>query len=112
MAATTISRSKRFAVRRNACVQTQCGNLWRALLVEVSLDGCRVGAVSGPELKIGDSVAMAIDGLAPLAARVGCVVNGSVGLRFVRPLHCRDLDSIITHCRRPEPDAAERQFAG
>lgn len=102
MSVTAIRRSKRFAVRRGACIQTQSGNVLRGLLVEISLDGCRLGGLTGPDGDIGENVALAIDGVAPLAAQVGCVVNGSVGLRFSRPLHLEDLNAIIAHCRHAQ----------
>lgn len=104
----TIRAHKRFAV----CRKVRLGKVKRrgidGLLIELSLDGCRISHGGSPDsFALEDLVVLRIDGVAPIEARVRWSREGTVGLLFARPLHNAGLEDLIRLCRTPtEPVAA------
>lgn len=94
-----IRKHKRFAVRRKASLCPAKGKLREGLLVELSLEGCRVGVPSAEEFREGEQVKVRITGFDDLAGEIRWVREGLAGLRFLHPLHTFELDSLIQLCR-------------
>lgn len=97
MSVLVIRAHKRFAVCRKARLEGEDGRAADALLIELSLDGCRVS--SSRRAQVGDLLRLTPSGAEPLEARVRWAGEGTLGLRFVQPLHIAGLDALIRLCR-------------
>lgn len=106
----TIRKHRRFAVRHGALLERSGGGRAEAsgLLVEISLDGCRITSGTAQGFAIGDPVRVRVDGFDAISGQVRWSDNGCVGLRFDRPLHLAMLETMILACRT---DAAARACA-
>ena len=93
-----IRKHKRFAVRRMVALATDAG-LRRGLLVEVSLEGCRIGNVDSDGLAVGQLVDLRIHGFGTLSAEVRWTQPGLAGLHLVQALHIPELNELIRLCR-------------
>ncbi len=98
-----IRKNKRFAVRRMVALSAG-ENLRRGLLVEVSLEGCRIGNVDTEGLAIGDPLDLRIHGFGTLKAEVRWTQPGVAGLHFVQVLHIPELNELIRLCRAAPDD--------
>ncbi|MEO6717910.1 MAG: PilZ domain-containing protein, partial [Novosphingobium sp.] len=98
-----IRKHQRFAVRQAVRLQWDRGRPSPGLLVEVSLDGCRLSIPGSGALATGQAVTLAIDEVTARGAQVRWADNGLVGLRFDQPLHNAELDELLTRCR-PQAD--------
>jgi len=98
----TIRKHKRFAVRRKASLRCADAPSKTALLIELSLDGCRLGLTGNWTYSIGDFVTLSVTGFESRQAQVRWSGQGYVGLRFANPLHVAELDALVRACR-PEP---------
>jgi hypothetical protein len=108
-----IRAHKRFAVCRPARLRKPGRRFADGLLIELSLDGCRLGNVAAAAgFALGDAVVLRIDGAAPLEARVRWLGEGTIGLRFDRPLHVAALDALIRLCRGEQDAPSSRQAYG
>jgi hypothetical protein len=108
-----IRAHKRFAVCRKARLRKPGRRFADGLLIELSLDGCRVsnvGATAGFALE--DEVIIRIDGATAITARVRWLSETTIGLRFVRPLHVAALDALIRLCRSERDAAAPLRVYG
>jgi hypothetical protein len=102
-----IRAHKRFAVCRKASLRKQGRRGVDGLLIELSLDGCRVSNVSTKAgFALDEHVVVRVPGTGPIEARIRWLREGTVGLRFVRPLHIPALDELIRLCRAA-PETAE-----
>jgi hypothetical protein len=95
----TIRKHQRFAVRRMARVCAQGSKWLGGLVVELSLDGCRVGNLKSEGMVIGQQIKLRIEGFGELAAQVRWAEPGLAGLRFARALHMAELDGLLRLCR-------------
>jgi PilZ domain len=95
----SIRKHQRFAVRRKASLCPAKGKRRDGLLVELSLEGCRVGITSAEQFAPGEPVKVRIDGYGDLAGEVRWAQAGLAGLRFLRPLHIAELGGLIQLCR-------------
>ena len=78
-------------------------DLRRGLLVEVSLEGCRIGNIDSQGLAIGDHIDLRIHGFGTLKGEVRWTQPGLVGLHLVQALHIPELNELIRLCRtRPD----------
>lgn len=102
----TIRKHRRFAVRHGAHLEVTVGSRDPAvgLLVELSLEGCRIAGSAGHGFAVGDTVRVRVDGFEAIPGQVRWADHGCVGLRFDRPLHTPVLESMIIACRA-EPSA-------
>ncbi len=104
----TIRTHKRFAV----CRKVRLGKYRRrgidGLLIELSLDGCRISHSALPEnFALEDTLVLRLEGTDPIPARVRWSREGTVGLIFAQPLHNTALESLVRLCRGvTEPVAA------
>ena len=99
MSVLIIKEHSRFAVCRKANVRLAEGPAADALLVELSLDGCRLGNVPESVVAPGKHMSVEVDGAPPLSGTVRWRVDGSLGLKFAKPLHRLELDRLIRLCR-------------
>ena len=95
----TIRKHKRFAVCRKASLCKAKGKRRDGLLVELSLEGCRLGVTRAEDFSEGELVKVSIPGFEALAGEVRWARDGLAGLRFVNPLHIWQLDNLIQLCR-------------
>lgn len=104
MSALVIKEHSRFAVRREANIrpikgeQSQDGST-NALLVELSLGGCRLGNIPEGALSTGAAVSVDVHGAKPISGTVQRRIAGSLSVKFARPLHTFELTSLISLCR-------------
>ena len=100
----TIGKHKRFAMRQAARLICAGNRPCAGLLVEVSLDGCRLALADSDSFSVEQSITVEISHFAKLRAQVRWSGNGFVGLRFDHPLHTAELDELLQTCR-PEQDS-------
>lgn len=100
MSILTIRAHKRFAVCRTASLRKPDKRSdQQALLIELSLLGCRVSNLDPRAFALEQEVSLRVDGAQPLDARVRWLGDGTVGLRFLRPLRSAALDQLVRLCR-------------
>lgn len=101
----TIRKHQRFAVRHDVSLGSAAQRPRRCLMVEVSLDGCRLAAPGSENFVTGQPVVLEIEGFGRMKAQVRWTRDQLVGLKFDAPLHHAELDDLIQTCRA---DAAEQ----
>lgn len=107
MSVLVIRAHKRFAVCRKVRLHPENGRELDGLLIELSLDGCRISRVPGPgRLAPGDAITVRIAGGEPIGARIRWLRDDAIGLRFDRPLHTGCLEALIRRCRGDEAATA------
>jgi len=99
LAVLTIRAHRRFAVCRKARVEPTAGKARSGLLIELSLEGCRVSDLGENDYAMGDVVRIAPQGGEPFEGQVRWQQGGTVGLKLVRPFHISDLQTLIRTCR-------------
>jgi hypothetical protein len=95
----TIRKHKRFAVRRKANLVSPGNRPKPGLLVEVSLEGCRMGIAGCADFAVGQQVKVRIAGFGDFRAEVRWAGQGFVGMHFVQALHHAELNELIRACR-------------
>ncbi len=95
----TIRKHKRFAVRRKANLVCTGSKTKPGLLVEVSLEGCRMGITGSSDYAVGQQLKIRIAGFDDLRTEVRWAGDGFVGMRFVQALHHAELNDLIQACR-------------
>lgn len=96
MSVFTIRAHKRFAV----CRKIKLNKNVNGLLIELSLDGCRISLVDAAScFEVDETVTLRVTGTGPIEARVRWLRDGAMGLRFARPLHNAPLEALIRLCR-------------
>lgn len=106
MSVITIRAHKRFGVCRGAQVRIafpthddRDDTIHQGLLIELSLDGCRVSGLSSEDVPEDAIVTIAPEGADPFEARVRWSNCNSLGFRLERPFHIPELDRMIRTCR-------------
>lgn len=107
----TIRAHKRFAVCRKARLGKVGGRTEEGLLIELSLDGCRISNVPCATFALDQAVTLCIEGAQPVEARIRWLGEGTAGLRFARPLHNAALDGLIRLCRGQAGETPLRLYA-
>ena len=97
--------SRRFAVRSKARLKSGRRRAVSGLLIELSLDGCRISNVDNARFAVGETARIELDGFEPLDGLVRWSQDGLVGLRFARSLSAAALQSLLHSCR-PQAAAA------
>ena len=96
----TIRAHKRYAVCSKVRVRKEGKRGIDGLLIELSLDGCRISNVGkAGGFALGDPLTVRVEGTAPIEGRVRWANESTVGLRFDRPLHIAGLQDLIQLCR-------------
>lgn len=99
MSILVIRTQKRYAVRRSARLRNAGVRAQDGLLIEISLEGCRISNIDDRAFSVGQVATVGIDGFGDLEAHVRWAHDGFVGLRFLSPLHMPALDRLIGSCR-------------
>lgn len=107
----TIRAHKRFAVCQKARLRKPGKRAEEGLLIELSLDGCRISNLASETFALDQTVTLRIEGAQPVEARIRWLGDGTAGLRFLRPLHNAALDGLIRLCRGQAGDAPLRLYA-
>jgi hypothetical protein len=95
----TIRKHQRFAVRREAGLLAK-GRVPRSgLLVELSLEGCRMSINGAAKYAIGQALKIEVQGYGKLSTQVRWVDTGVLGMKFDQPLHVADLNMLLQACR-------------
>lgn len=94
-----IRAHKRFGVCRKAHIERENGDMIEALLIELSLEGCRVGNLAGAEFADGERLTITVPGAEAFAGQVRWQGRGAVGLRLETAFHIAELDHLIRYCR-------------
>lgn len=97
--------TRRFAVRSSAKLKPGRGRAIAGLLIELSIDGCRISNVDHARFAVGDVARIEVDGFEPMDGLVRWSQDGLVGLRFARALSAGMLQTLLTSCR-PQAFAA------
>jgi hypothetical protein len=107
-----IRAHKRFAVCRQAKLRKRGRGFADGLLIELSLDGCRIGGVDAAAgFALDDTVVLRVAGAAPLEARIRWLNDTTIGLRFIQPLHVAALEALIRLCRgEQDPTVPQRAY--
>lgn len=104
MSAFTIPRHKRFAVRQSVRLRAGPGEILSGLLIEVSLEGCRINAGSGGGLGVDQVVTVEVAGFGDIRGLVRSASGHSIAVRFAQPISSAELQELIwSPCEEPEP---------
>jgi hypothetical protein len=97
----TCSKQARHAVRMQVSVEGDgCGSAV-GMMIELSMQGCRISRIDAATIKPGTQVSVTIEGYGAVPAEVLRAHDGLVGLRFVRPLTRSGLIQILESDREP-----------
>lgn len=99
MTVLVIREHSRFAVCNKASVRCDGRSGFDALVVELSLAGCRLGNVPDGMLNPGESVSVEIEGAKAFDGAVRWTVDGSIGVKLDKRFHTFELDQLIHLCR-------------
>ena len=99
MVVLTIRAHKRFAVCCEVKLRSSTGLVVDGLLIEMSLEGCRVSNVVSHKFSAEDLIDVEIDGQTSLSARVRWQHDKILGLRLMQPFQCGELASLLNYCR-------------
>jgi hypothetical protein len=98
----TIRASKRYATRQSASVACLDGANIKALLIELSTEGCRVSTTETLAVRRGDEVAVKICGKA-MRGSVRWADSRTIGLRFDKALFQQELRDILAGGAAADP---------
>ena len=109
VSALIIRKHSRFAMCHQANLRRAGGRFRQALLVEVSLDGCRLSNLGKSPIEVGQHASVRIDGFGMVEVVIRGAKDGFVSLRFDRPLFTADLNRLIQTCRPTRAPQLEPQ---
>ena len=99
MAVLTIRAHTRFAVCRRARIEHAGGAADDAVLIELSLEGCRLGNIAGRSFAPGERVRVEVAGAPPFTGTARWQGGATLGLKLERAFHVAELDRLIRLCR-------------
>lgn len=99
MSILVIRQHARYGVCRKAQLTRPESRAVNGLLVELSLQGCRLGNIDQRRFSLDETVTLKIPGFDGFEGQVRWVGEGVVGLRFRYPLHAAALERLIRACR-------------
>lgn len=104
MSVVVIPRHKRFAVRQHVKLRSSRGKPLAALLVEISLEGCRVSPFGNEQLAADQTVTIEIDGFGDIEGRIFSASDKVLCIRFLRPIQGSALHKLVwSPHSEPEP---------
>jgi len=95
------SKQARHAVRMQVSVAPDGGSAIDGMMIELSMQGCRISRIDAAMIRPGELVSVTIDGCGAMPAEVLRAHDGLVGLRFVLPLTRGGLVQILETDRDP-----------
>lgn len=90
-----IPRHKRFAVRQKVQLRGGSGLAQGALLIEVSLNGCRVSVSDLDPTRIDQPVTVEIEGFGDIRGHIRSASESIYAIRFARPIQSPQLHQLI-----------------
>jgi hypothetical protein len=99
MTVLVIRAHKRYGVCKKVGLRGEDHACTNGLLIEMSLEGCRISNVKPDLFAIEDLVEVAIEGADSFAGHVRWQHDGMIGLRLAQPLHNCELAALIEFCR-------------
>ncbi len=90
-----IPRHKRFAVRQNVQLREGGGESHSALLIEVSLQGCRVCASGLGRFAVDQPVTIEIAGFGDIRGHIRAVSDRNFAIRFAEPIQSTALHELV-----------------
>ena len=95
MAAPSIPRHKRFAVRQNVRLRASNGDLVSGMMIEVSLDACRISASGHHPFHAEQVVTVEVDGFGDFRGIIRSAGEHSLVIRFVQPVASAELQELV-----------------
>lgn len=112
MSVLSIRSQRRFAVRQSVRLRDESGNETTGLMIEVSLEGCRVSGL-GEALFMPDSMAsMRIDDGPWQSGKVRWAHDALLGFKFHHPLHVKELSEFIGSDRATREQESQLRLFG
>jgi len=99
MTVLVIRAHKRFGVCRSVKVHSEGDEVVDGLLIEVSLEGCRISNIDSDSYATEDVVEIEIADRTSLSGQVRWHHDGMIGLRLMQPLHNGELADLVQFCR-------------
>ena len=90
-----IPQHKRFAVRHNVQLRSVRGHALAALLIEISLRGCRVSVFGHELLEVDQPVTMEINGYGNFDGRISSASDKILAIRFLRSIQGATLHALV-----------------
>lgn len=112
MSILVIRAHKRFAVCSAARVSATGTKAQRGLLIELSLDGCRISNLAPGDYPVDQLLTVKVPRFEALDGYVRWSRDGVIGLRFAQPLHIPALDLLIRTCRGEVAEACAKRVYG
>ena len=104
MSSFIIQRHKRFAVRHEVQLRHPCGNASTALLIEISLHGCRVSRNCHAQFEPDTTVTIEIAGFGDIHGRITSAYDSVMVIRFIRPINSAAVHELVwTPADDPRP---------
>lgn len=112
MSILVIRQHARYGVCRKAQLSRPGSRAVSGLLVELSVQGCRLGNIDERRFALDETVTLKIPGFDGFEGQVRWIADGVVGLRFRHPFHSAALRQLIRACRNePQHEAPVRAYA-
>ena len=95
MAAPTIPRHKRFAIRQNVRLRAGNGDLVSGMMIEVSLDACRISASRHTGFHAEQVVTVEVEGFGDFRGIIRSAGEHSLAIRFAQPVASAALQELV-----------------
>jgi hypothetical protein len=91
----TITRHRCFAVRKKVRLRSLGGEVTSGLMIEVSLETCRIAASAHPGFRLGQVVTLEIEGFGDFRALVRAAGERCLALRFLQSMPIPELHELV-----------------
>jgi len=111
MSAPVFRAHERFAACQELSLRKGDVSVGEGLLIEVSLEGCRLSGVDQANFREGDKISFWLEGFGKVEGQARWSGRQCLGLRFARPLHHAEMYRLLETLRSEpsdEPDARRR----
>jgi hypothetical protein len=99
MSVLVIRAHKRFSVCREIVLHGGRDKVAAGLLIEISLEGCRISGVEPDMFAVEECLKVEIEGWKPFGGQVRWQHDGMIGLRLAQPFHNGELAKLLDFCR-------------
>lgn len=95
MSILAITRHKRFAVRQKVRLRSVNGDLLSGLMIEVSLETCRISAIAHPGFRVDQVVTVEIEGFGDFRGMIRAAGERCFALRFLQSMPSAELHELV-----------------
>lgn len=95
MAVPPIPRHKRFAIRQNVRLRAGNGEPVSGMMIEVSLDGCRIGALGQHPYRAEQVVTVEVERFGDFRGIIRSAGEHSLAIRFAQPVPSAELQELV-----------------